>query len=419
MKLVNEQEVALEGVIRKISVGTSRYGWYHWPRGNLIKVAGYAGTGKTVLFSEIRKEIQNKWQGLRVAMVTFTGKASSVLNEKIRQNGAFFYGDYLGTIHRLIYYPVTRYDSKLKRQVIIGWEKKKNDDIDADVIMIDEASMVSQQMLFDLESYMRPIIAFGDNGQLPPINSTGTILSNPDFLLKQIHRQALNSPIIKLAHYVRKGGRPAVNTMYSPDVFKLSWNDPQCQKIFDSVKIDKDLVILCGFNKTRVKLNKYIRDRLGCMLPEPSPSERVICLQNNHTTKIMNGQIATVIWYMPEVNGCYRLTLEVDGFDEPLEAYVHPYCFGKESYDIYQSGFLGSKEYKFAVRDAVDMGFSSVDFFDYGYATSVHKSQGSEWDRVVLFEQYTRHWDDDYYNKWLYTAITRSKKKLIIIQDFY
>jgi len=60
-----------------------------------------------------------------------------------------------------------------------------------------------------------------------------------------------------------------------------------------------------------------------------------------------------------------------------------------------------------------------VDYFDYGYATSVHKSQGSEWDRVILFEQRTRHWDDDYYTRWLYTAITRAKEKLFIISDYW
>jgi len=419
MDLSDEQAIVFDGVMRILRDGVLKHGWYYWPAGSLIKVAGYAGTGKTFLLSRIRKEIQNKWPGLRVAMVTFTGKASSVLNEKIKQNGAFFYGDYIGTIHGLIYYPLTKYDSKLKRQVIVGWEKKKVSDIDADLIIIDESSMVSPQMLSDLETYNRPIIAFGDNGQLPPIGNKSTILSNPNFVLKTIHRQALNSPIISLAHYVRKGGRIPVNTMYSSDVFKLSWNDPQCQKIFNNVKIDKDLIILCGFNKTRVGLNAMIRDRLGCKLLEPSPSERIICLQNNHTTKLMNGQIATVIWYMPELSGCYRLTIEVDGFDEPIESYVHPLCFGKENYDLYDSGFMGSKDYKNIMKDALDLGFSGVDFFDYGYATSVHKSQGSEWDRVILFEQYTRHWDDDYYNKWLYTAITRARKKLMIIQDFY
>ena len=419
MELSKEQQIVFDGVIKKVRDGTFNYGWYYWPDNNIIKVAGYAGTGKTFLLSQIRNEFQNIWPGLRVAMVTFTGKASSVLTEKVKQNNAFFYGDYIGTIHRLIYRPITKYDPRLKRRVIVSWERKNSNDLDCELIIIDEASMVSQNMLEDLQSYKRPIVAFGDNGQLPPIGNKSTVLDNPDFQLKEIHRQALNSPIIKLAHYVRKGGRVPAGRMYSKDVFKLSWYDEQCQKIFNNVKIDKDMIILCGFNKTRAGLNQLIRNRLGCTLPEPGPSERVICLQNNHTTKLMNGQISTVIWHMPQANGCYRLTIEVDGFDEPIETYVHPYCFGKVQYDLHDSGFFGSKSFKMAIDDAKDNGFDSVDFFDYGYACSVHKSQGSEWDRVVLFEQRTRHWDDPYYNKWLYTAITRAKKKLFIIQDFY
>ena len=70
-------------------------------------------------------------------------------------------------------------------------------------------------------------------------------------------------------------------------------------------------------------------------------------------------------------------------------------------------------------QEAKKRGFDTFDYFDYGYACSVHKSQGSEWDRVILFEQRTHRWEDAYYAKWLYTAVTRAKKKLFIISDFY
>lgn len=419
MKLSSEQEKAFDVVFGKLRDGVFQYGWYYWPPRSEIKVAGYAGTGKTYLMAELRKHFADTWQGLRVAMVTFTGKASSVLEEKLRQNQAIFYGDYVGTIHGLIYRPITRYDSKLKRHIIVGWGKKDPDQMDAEIIMIDEASMVSTKMLQDLQSYRRPIIAFGDTGQLPPIGSKTTILENPHFILKQIQRQALNSPIIKLSHYVRKGGRIPVGRMYSKDVFKLTWHDPQCKELFSKFPIDKDTNILCGFNKTRASLNYMIREKFGHTTLEPGPTERVICLQNNHVTKLMNGQIGTVIWYMPEANKCFRLTLDVDGYDEAIESYVHPYCFGQDIYDFYDSGFLDSKEYKKSTVDAREKGFSGIDFMDYGYACSVHKAQGSEWNRVILFEQRTRHWDEEYYNKWLYTALTRAKQKLFIIQDFY
>jgi ATP-dependent exoDNAse (exonuclease V) alpha subunit len=88
--------------------------------------------------------------------------------------------------------------------------------------------------------------------------------------------------------------------------------------------------------------------------------------------------------------------------------------FGKVNYDIYEKTPEKTKLWK----EAAIIGYD-VDFFDYGYAISVHKSQGSEWDKVVLFEQRSQYWDNKMYARWLYTALTRAKKKLFIISDFY
>ena len=55
------------------------------------------------------------------------------------------------------------------------------------------------------------------------------------------------------------------------------------------------------------------------------------------------------------------------------------------------------------------------DSFDFGYCLTVHKAQGSEWGNVLLFEEISGYWDDEYKRKWLYTAITRSNDRLLII----
>lgn len=384
-----------------------------------LKVIGYAGTGKTFLLSMLRKAIDLAFPGIRVGLITFTGKASHVLENKLRENNVVFYGDFVGTIHSLIYRPLMKYDHNLKRKVIIGWTKKSKDEIMIDLILIDEASMVSNSILSDLKSYGLPIIAFGDIGQLPPIGDTTNILDNADYKLTQIQRQALKSPIIKLAHYVRKGGLIPVNKMYSNEVFKLSWNDSRCQKLFNDIEINDNSIFLCGFNATRVRLNNMARTKLGFKHNEPYPTERIMCLRNNHDSKLMNGQISTVMWYMPEIKNGYRLTILPDGFDEPYETLAHNCCFGQEKYPLYELIGSYSKEIKDFGREAKKRGFDTFDYFDYGYACSVHKSQGSEWDRVVLFEQRTHRWEDAYYAKWLYTAVTRAKKKLFIISDFY
>jgi len=375
-------------------------------------VAGYAGTGKTFLISKIRKELYSINPKTNVAFVTFTGKASSVLRNTLNENGALFGMDHIGTIHSLIYKPIFKYNKDLKKQVIVGWGKREHDEINVDIIFIDEASMISKNLWDDLKSYNRTIIAFGDNGQLPPIEDSFSLLKYPNFKLTDIQRQIETSPIIKLAHHVRTGGSIPVNKMYSKEVFKLSWPDPRCRKIFDSIEFDENIILLCGFNYSRVVLNKMIRDKLGYTNLEPYPSERVICLKNNHKIKLMNGQIGTVHWLMPEFKNGFRITIDVDG--EMYECLTSDSQFGKVNYDMYEK----SPGKKRLYNEAMKIGYD-VDYFDYANAISVHKSQGSEWDRVVLFEQRSQYWNNQMYAKWLYTALTRAKKKLFIISDFY
>ncbi len=353
---------------------------------------------------------------LAVAFVTFTGKASSVLKSKLEKvKGAIHSEDYVGTIHGLIYTAKTRYDKQLKTFVITGWKLKEEDDIWHDIIIIDEASMVSKQIWDDLGHFNKPIIGVGDHGQLPPIGDQFNLLEETDFKLTEIHRQALDSPIIGLSKLVREEGYIPYNKFFSKEVFKLSWKSDQCKHIWDNnVVFDDDLITLCGFNTTRCHLNKEIRDKLSHSTQKiPYPGERVVCLSNNHTTKIMNGQIGTVQWVMPENYGLQRMTIEIG--DNVVECMVSDKCFGEVTYTMYDKTKLGKRQQ----AHAQTKGLSRIDFFDYGYAMSVHKSQGSEWKKVIVFEQRSQHWDDEMYARWLYTAITRSSEKLFIISDYY
>ena len=92
-------------------------------------------------------------------------------------------------------------------------------------------------------------------------------------------------------------------------------------------------------------------------------------------------------------------------------------CFGQVTYTMFNQ--RKDSDVNKLKKYAIKKGYTGVDYFDYGYVTSVHKSQGSEWERVVLFEQRTKYWDDQYYARWLYTAITRAKEKLFIISDYW
>lgn len=403
-----DQSNVIQGIMRSVSnywITTTPF---------ITTVAGYAGTGKTFTICELRKEIHYFLKHLKVAFVSFTGKASSVLQFKLTEHNAIYKTDYVGTIHGLIYKPKTIWDKKLKAFVIVGWTKKTPGELLYDLIIIDEASMVSKSLWSDLKSYQIPIIAFGDHGQLPPIGDKFNLLNKPSYKLTKIERHALNSPIISLSQTVRKKGH-IPQRIYSPDVFKLSWETKECQKLWNSIKFDKDTIVLCGFNATRSYINDRIREKLGCKKTEPRPGERVVCLQNDKDIKLMNGQICKVIWVMPEEENLYRMTLESDE-GEMYETYVSTKCFGQVKYTIRTDNDLQKEK---QLKYALSKGYRNINYFDYGYCISVHKSQGSEWNRVILFEQRSQYWDDEYYTRWLYTAITRAKQKLFVISDYY
>lgn len=413
--LSKEQKQIMDVILdRLVESGVGR-----WPGGDLtsfsIRIGGYAGTGKTHLLSQIRKEIFNLFPRLGVAFVAFTGKAASVLENKLINAGCRFSDDYVGTIHGMIYRPETEWDPITKTQIIKRWVRRDPDEIWHQLIFMDEASMVSRKIWRDLLSYHRPIVAVGDHGQLPPVGDTFNLITNPDYTLTEIHRQALNSPIIKLSKFIRENGYVPFNTFFSKEVFKLSWELDQCKKIWNNIKFSDDIMVLAPFNQTRKNLNDQIRDKLKYKHKTPYPGERVVCLKNNHGNGIMNGQIGTVLWVMPEDYGLHRMTIQMDGFEFPHECMVSDIAFGEKEYNLYNNDKAAKEQREYAS----EKGFPSIDYFDYGYATSVHKSQGSEWNRVVVFEQRTKHWDDEMYARLLYTAITRAKEKLFVISDYW
>src|SRR4030042_2634081 len=226
----------------------------------IIKVAGYAGTGKSTILAFLRKSIYKKNPNLRIAFATFTGRASAVLREKLVIANCEYEGDYVGTIHRLIYVPLYKLDQKTGRKIITSW--KKSSFINYDFIIIDEASMVDHEMFQDLLSYGLPVIAAGDHGQLPPINSNhALILDDPDFVLEKIHRQAEGNPIIKLSQIVRDCG--VIKTgIYSSGVFKIPYAEKRCKELLEGVNhLDPSVIVLCGMNRTRKAFTEGIRKR--------------------------------------------------------------------------------------------------------------------------------------------------------------
>jgi len=380
--------------------------WFSGPApSNYLSVGGFAGTGKTTLIGFITETLKNKIGELPIAYVTYTGKASLVLKSKIK----LAFDDYVGTIHSLIYRPIVDNTGKL-----IRWDLRN--DVPVSLIVLDEASMVSKDIWNDLKSYGIPILAIGDHGQLPPIGENNfSLMKKPHLLLTEIHRQALENPIIKLSMLVRKTGQIPTK-IFGKQVAKFDYSDSRAQSILNNWKYKEDSQILCGLNKTRVKINDHIRGLNGFERNDPYEKEKLICLKNNKDLNIMNGQIGYLNSAKIETNYLLTLNIAMGGESTNTTCLTHRKCFGSVKYGVASKEIYNKK---------ILNGFSyfdkkpNINLFDFGYAISVHRSQGSEWHTIVLIEERNFYQTDDDYKRWLYTAITRARNRLIIIDNYY
>lgn len=369
--------------------------WYKKDKNAMpfVTLGGYAGTGKTTLIAVLRKELKKIDKELKVGFASYTGKAARVLRQKLNEEKAIYPKDTCGTIHSLIYTPIEN-----DKQEIIGWKTKEK--IDRELIIIDEASMVDAIIWQHLLAYNIPIICVGDHGQLPPIKSNFNLMQKPNLKLEEIHRQAQKNPIIALSIQARKYGIILPN-IYGEKVIKYSKINADTQEIMAGMlsNYNQDTLILCGYNHTRKKLNNYIRSALGFDSPKPLSGDRVICLRNNHEAGIFNGMLGTIINIKKKSKKWYAAEITMDGEPDNFSGLISVDQFGNDL----PLNFT-------AKRREIMKG----DLFDFGYALTVHKAQGSQAKKVILFEERFAKMTNDEWKRWLYTAVTRAEQELYI-----
>lgn len=369
--------------------------WFKKDKENkqFITLGGFAGTGKTTLIAVLRQELAKLDKNLKVGFASYTGKAARVLKNKLKDQKVILKKDSVSTIHSLIYSPIVN-----EREEITGWQTK--DEIECNLIIIDEASMVDELIWQHLLNYKVPIIAVGDHGQLPPIKGNFNLMQEPQLRLEEIHRQARQNPIIELSIQAREFGlvRPG---NYSQGVKKFSPDDTDTQETMGEMLLNFNTgtLILCGYNSTRRKLNNHIRGVLGFESPNPQSGDRVICLRNNHKKNIANGMLGTIISIRKKDSSWYEAEIAMDDEDKNYQGLI--------SVDQFNS----DKPMNFTEKRSQIMG---GDLFDFGYALTVHKAQGSQAKKVILFEERFKQMTDDNWKRWLYTAVTRAEEELFI-----
>lgn len=387
MDISNDKKLALKNILQ----------WYakEINHKQFITLGGYAGTGKTTLIAILRKLLFKQNPKIKIAFATFTGKAARVLKNYLKSHEVLYKGDSIGTIHSLIYSVIEN-----ERHEIIGWKRKE--ELKTDLIIIDEASMVDYKIWQDLLSYGVPILAVGDHGQLPPVNGQFNLMENPEIKLTEIHRQVADNPIIKLSIEARKYGRIKIGN-YGKGVRKLDKKDPESQEIIENYlqQYNQETLILCGYNNTRIKLNNYLRNILGFESSLPMAGDRVICLRNNQQKAIFNGMLGTLQRIVSKDENFYDLKILFDDEEQVFEGLAIKKQFGSSS------AMNFTRENRALTLQA--------DLFDFAYALTVHKAQGGQATRVILFEERFKQMSDIDWRRWLYTAVTRAEEELIIL----
>jgi len=363
-----------------------------------LTIGGYAGTGKTTLTALMRKLLREMAPKMTVAFCSYTGKATRVLEATLSLYGVKEKNDSITTIHSLIYAPVLT-----SKGTISGWKLK--DSIKADLIVVDEASMVDEKIWHDLLSFRVPILAIGDHGQLPPIHGSFSLMKSPDIKLTTIHRQAQGHPIIKLSIMARENGMIPIG-LFGNGVQKISRYDSGGGQIIEDIlqSAQKDTLILAGYNATRVRLNKHVRASREYYEMRPQTGDIVVCLRNNWDKGIYNGMTGVIKRIIPHQEAD---TATVRWYETEIMM----------DDDSLYSGMISAQQFNApsTLKDEVFSGKDRGDLFDFGYALTVHKAQGSQAQRVLLFEERFPKMDDETWRRWLYTGITRAEENLVIV----
>ena len=329
--------------------------------------------------------------GRSVCLAAPTGRAARRLSEVT--------GHKAHTIHKLLEY---NFEEQL-------FGKDQDDPINADIIIIDEVSMVDTLLMHHLMNavpFNAAVIMVGDAHQLPPVGP-GNILSDmiaskkiPVFYLKTIFRQARQSPIIINAHHVRSGEMPKLNKInehfdaqaefyfieqHPPEHVVSSIVDLCSKKLPDLFALNpvEDIQVLSPMHKGvagTINLNRRLQSALNKDSDALSRgnnrfkvADKVMHIKNNYQKEVFNGDIGTIT------------RLEKDN-------------------DLMCVNFYGRE---------VEYSLGETDELTLGYAISVHKSQGSEYPAVVL-PLITQHYIMLQRNL-LYTAITRAKRYVVLV----
>ena len=347
--------------------------WLRAGEPQVFRLFGFAGVGKTTLARHIAQGAQGE-----AVFAAFTGKAALVMRSKGCAGAT--------TIHALIYRASETDDGAPRFTLNQDGPASR-----AGLIVIDECSMVDADLGRDLLSFGKPILVLGDPAQLPPVKGGGFFTEvEPDIMLTEIHRQTKDDPIIRLSAEVRAGGTLAYGRYGESRVIRRNEIEPGAVLAADQV--------LVGLNRTRRLYNGRMRELLNITAPLPVAGDRLVCLRNDRAKGLINGGLWRVESLQPMRKDFVRMTVAPEDETGRASAKVA----------VLRQFFEGGEQaLAYPIR-------RESDEFDFGYALTVHKAQGSQWDEVMLFDE--SYAFGEHRNRWLYTGLTRAARRITIVR---
>lgn len=339
----------------------------------IFRLFGYAGTGKTSVARLLAEDVPGG-----AVYCAFTGKAAL----QMRRSGC---AD-ASTIHSLIYTPEEQRDGTMR--FVFDPDGPASD---AGIIVVDECSMVSEELAADLLSYRKPLLVLGDPAQLPPVGGDGVLTaSEPDAMLTEIHRQAAESPIIRVATDIREG-----RSIRHGDYGAVQVLAPGALGVEDVVGYDQ---VLCGTHKRRLAYTRRMRGAKGYDSSLPAQGERLICTRNDKQLGIFNGEMFTVskVGRVSLDTVALRVVSEDGTTGKSVDVKVRRECFEGGVEDLDFRAHRGLQQ------------------FDFGHVITVHKAQGSQWSNLLVYDESGVFRDSA--DRWLYTAVTRAADRLTVVR---
>jgi exodeoxyribonuclease-5 len=409
-------------------------------------LGGWAGTGKTTLVKVLEDEL-----GIEAVFGTPTHKAAAVLRKKLPPEQAARVRTYHSLVYRMhaVFHcavtgnrvrrivdnctckqadachcparfdPCTpkknhtcriREELSPERREVLGGHRE--------LVIVDESSMLSREQVEDIRYFGIPILLVGDNGQLPPVQAEmNQWMCNPDVQLTEIHRQGADSGILQAARDVRLNGSMRQLRYGRGDTVRMPFSNPEMGGVLERWNHGPDRLIVTYTNKLRAMWNDHMRepgtvrkgDRVVALGGQVYDALRVTMngdtietTGNSSFLQVHNGMTGTVRTIMDTGGPTIDMVVQLD--DHELATDDEPVCLLVAACARAQFG---------AERD---LWVNSPDrpkgsrLWDYAYALTAHKAQGSEFDQVMVMDDLPPN-----YAQWLYTSITRAKKACLVV----